>query len=103
MEICPMNAISKDSKTGAYLVNANVCSGCRLCTVACPSGAIEIDSVKKIAVKCDLCGGEPLCAKNCLAGAITFVEKDKAGLIRKREAIQKMSDRLILIAGEAEK
>jgi len=99
MEVCPMNAISQDPKTGAYLVNANLCSGCRLCTIACPVGAIEIDREKKIAVKCDLCGGDPLCAKHCLHEAITFVVKDKAGLAQRRRAVMKLLDRLTLITG----
>ena len=97
-EVCPTNAIYQDLETGAYLVNEDKCVGCRLCTIACPLGAIEIHPDKNIAIKCDLCGGDPLCAKICLDGAITYVPEDKVGFQARREAIKKLSDRLELIA-----
>jgi len=96
-EVCPTNAIYQDLKTGAYMVDEDKCVGCRLCTIVCPLGAIEIHPDKNSAIKCDLCGGEPLCAKFCLAEAITYVSADKIGFKARREAIKKLSERLELI------
>lgn len=98
-EVCPMEAIYQDSETGAYLIDEERCIGCRLCTISCPLGAIEIDPNKHIAFKCDFCGGDPECVKVCLPGALTYVEKDKIGFSERREALKKLSDRLVLIAG----
>lgn len=97
-EVCPMEAIYQDSKTAAYLINEERCIGCRLCTISCPLGAIEVNSNKRTAFKCDLCGGDPECVKFCLPGALTYVEKDKIGFSERREALRKLSDRLVLIS-----
>ena len=98
-EVCPVNAIYEEPETEAYLVDPNLCLGCRLCVAACPVGAIEVDSEKNIAFKCDLCDGDPLCAKFCLYDALTYLPVEKIGLAARRKAMTKMSDRLTLIAG----
>jgi len=98
-EVCPVNAISQDPKTGAYLVNADTCVGCRMCVIACPVGGVTVDPVTNIASKCDLCDGDPLCAKFCLPEAIIFLKKDLVNLAKKREAVQKMSELLSLAVG----
>ena len=72
-----------------------------MCVISCPLGAIEIDPVKHTAFKCDLCEGDPECVKICLPGALTYVEKDKVGFSERREALKKLSDRLVLIAGSS--
>jgi carbon-monoxide dehydrogenase iron sulfur subunit len=64
-----------------------------------PLGAIEVDPVKHTAFKCDLCGGDPECVKICLAEALIYVGKDKVGYSERREALKKLSDRLVLVAG----
>lgn len=98
--VCPVGAISgPNPETGAYLVNEDVCMGCRLCVIACPVGGIHIDVQKGKASKCDLCDGDPLCAKFCIPDALTVVAKDKAGIAKKREAAEKMSSVVTLIAG----
>ena len=93
-EVCPANAIYQDAKTGAYLVNEDKCVGCRLCTIACPLGAIEVNFDTNKAMKCDFCSGDPLCAKVCLDSAVSFVEKEKIGYKLRRDAMKKLSDRL---------
>ena len=98
-EVCPVEAIYQDLQTGAYLVNEDKCVGCRLCTIACPLGVIEVHPDKNVAYKCDFCGDDPECAKICLDGAITYVPRDKAGYNRRRESIKKLSSRLELIGG----
>jgi len=90
-EVCPLNAITQDPETGAYVVDASTCVGCRLCTIACPIGAINVDPQTKTAMKCDLCGGDPLCAKFCPSGAIKYLRSDRTAMELKREAMQKIS------------
>jgi len=99
MDVCPVNAINQNPKTGAYVVNADACIGCKLCVIACPLGGIVVDSEKKIAMKCDLCDGDPLCAQFCLPRAIISMKKEKGMLAKKREAVQKLSELLNLLTG----
>jgi len=99
MQVCPVNAISEDPSTGAYIVNTEVCLGCRLCTIACPVGAIEVDPYSKTALKCDLCNGDPLCAKLCAHGAIRYVEEEKVGFVERRESIKKLETVLKIVEG----
>jgi Fe-S-cluster-containing hydrogenase component 2 len=64
-EACPVNAINLDADTGAYVVDADTCTGCGDCVEACPWGAIVMHPDSGIAIKCDLCGGEPKCIEAC--------------------------------------
>lgn len=98
-DVCPVNAISQDPETGAYLVNAENCVGCRMCVIACPVGGVYIDPEENVAVKCDLCGGDPLCARFCLPEAIVYIKKDRMILAKKREAVQRMSELMTMVAG----
>ncbi|MDU2198952.1 MAG: 4Fe-4S dicluster domain-containing protein [Peptostreptococcaceae bacterium] len=68
LNICPVNAISREDST--MIVDNDKCIGCKTCLLACPFGAIDllpqykdgkeveqrvIDESNKIAYKCDLC------------------------------------------------
>jgi len=97
-EVCPVNAISQDPKTEAYVVDATICLGCRLCVAACPMGAIEVDQEKRISSKCDLCGGDPMCVKFCVMEAISYVPRDEIGWENRRKSAEKISERLKLVA-----
>jgi Fe-S-cluster-containing hydrogenase component 2 len=91
MMVCPVEAISRDPKTDAVILNEDTCVGCRACMIACPYGAISIDITRRKIIKCDLCNGDPKCAKWCEPGAIQFVRADRADIAKKRGMMEKMS------------
>lgn len=84
MHACPVEAIVINKSTGAKEVLADVCVGCKVCTIACPFGTVNYDHDTRVAYKCDLCGGDPECAKACPTHAITYVDADHTGLERMR-------------------
>lgn len=85
MKACPVDAISEDKKTGAKIVSAEICVGCKVCTIACPFGTINYQQDTGKVVKCDLCGGDPECVKICPTDAILYVNADETGVDRMRE------------------
>ena len=80
MDVCPMNAISKDENTGAMKIDQDKCIMCKMCMNACPYKAIfavEVPENRKMEVHmCDLCGGEPECVKVCYRGSIEYKDVD---------------------------
>ena len=72
LAVCPVDALSRDPLTSAVLVDRSVCIACGMCTVACPFGYMDLDTVSRRATKCDLCGGDPRCVQVCMAGALHF-------------------------------
>jgi len=91
-DVCPMNAIRKDEKTGVFVINSDICIGCRTCFNACPIGAIQIDIDTKKAFKCDLCGGDPECVKACTYGALEYIDRSKASIEKRKNKIKKIAD-----------
>ena len=78
VDACSEEAIVKRSD-GMVVMDDQRCSGCYACITACPYDAIEFDSDKGIAQKCNLChhrienGLIPACADNiCPAHCIHF-------------------------------
>lgn len=61
---CAAEAMYKDSRTGAVVVDEGKCTACLACVAACPFGAIFTGPEGEI-LKCDLCGGNPQCVKYC--------------------------------------
>jgi heterodisulfide reductase subunit A len=65
--------LSKDTVIGEGIVasvNENICSGCGICEVLCPYGAITVSREKKVAeVNEALCKGCGTCASACPSGA----------------------------------
>ena len=88
---CPVDAITKDTETGAVKIDLETCVGCEICIEECPFHAIIIDSVEEEVLTCDLCNGDPMCAKMCPTGTISFVVTDTATLAKKREAMEKLT------------
>jgi Fe-S-cluster-containing dehydrogenase component len=72
MQACPTSAISVDHELGIKAVDESLCVGCRVCTIACPYGTINMNTRSGKAVKCNLCGGDPKCSEACPTGAIRF-------------------------------
>jgi len=99
MESCPSEALYRDEKTNAVVVNEDKCIGCRLCVNACPVGAIKIDPVSKVAFKCDLCGGDPKCVKHCRTNALTYEEEVKAAYRKARERSTRIIEAMGLSMG----
>ncbi|HER27473.1 MAG TPA: 4Fe-4S dicluster domain-containing protein [Rhodospirillales bacterium] len=83
-QACPVDAISLDPNTKAWIVAESKCTGCRACTLACPFGSISHNSAVGKAQKCDLCGGNPACVEACPTDALTFVADESMGLEKMR-------------------
>ncbi len=86
MVVCPVEAITINSTTGAKEVSAEACVGCKVCTIACPFGAINYDPDTGVVAKCDLCGGNPQCVAACPTGAITYLDAGATGVGRMLES-----------------
>lgn len=68
MEVCPKDAMSRDERTGAVLIDKKRCIGCMLCQKACPWDVPKRHPECKVAIKCDLCidrTNGPLCVEMC--------------------------------------
>lgn len=84
MKACPALAYSKDSETGAVLIDQAKCIGCRYCTWACPYDAPKFDRSQGVITKCTFCnhriknGSRPACVELCPTGALQFERLDAA-------------------------
>ncbi len=80
LEACPANAYVKDSETGAVLVEASRCIGCRYCAWACPYDAPRFNPRLGVIEKCTFCrhrlleGDRPACVAACPTGALEIGE-----------------------------
>ena len=71
MVACPVEgAITRDPKTGAVIINDELCIRCKKCVEACPFEAVWYEETADKILKCDLCGGEPKCMKWCPIGCL---------------------------------
>lgn len=91
MDVCPVNALQRDSKTGAIVVREETCVGCRACTLVCPYGAITVDVDTRVSSKCDLCGGDPQCARFCITKAIRYERSDVADTQRQEARMESIA------------
>jgi Fe-S-cluster-containing dehydrogenase component len=88
VNVCPMDAISADPKTGARIIDQDECVGCGRCVVACPYDVPTVDPEAEKSTKCTLCEGEPACAAGCPTGAIEFIPwKEVEMALVKRERL----------------
>ncbi|MDO8567754.1 MAG: 4Fe-4S dicluster domain-containing protein [Dehalococcoidales bacterium] len=98
---CPNDAIHKEEKYGAILIDSEKCDGCRLCYDACPYGApvFASDDAGVKAQKCDMCmdrlesGEQPICVMACPNRALDFgVMSDLAKRYGDKRDIEDMPD-----------
>lgn len=77
---CLPQAMYKEEKYGAVLIDSEKCDGCGICYDACPYGApvFESDKFGVKAQKCDMCfdrlemAGQPICVIACPTRALDF-------------------------------
>ncbi|MDR3210127.1 MAG: 4Fe-4S dicluster domain-containing protein [Oscillospiraceae bacterium] len=78
---CPNGCYTKDAETGATLLDAENCVGCRKCAAACPYNAIRFADGR--ASKCTACLERleaeqlPACVAVCARRAITSNERNR--------------------------
>src|ERR1035437_5245013 len=78
MNGCPTSAYSRETVTGAIILDELKCIGCRYCQWNCPYDAPRFDSQNKTVAKCHLCYSElienrqPACSSACPTGALKF-------------------------------
>ena len=65
IDSCPVDALSRDERTGATILDREICTGCQTCVSACPFDGIRFDDKDGVPLICDLCGGDPTCVKYC--------------------------------------
>lgn len=89
VKVCPNEAIYKEEKYGAVLIDHNKCQGTRKCWSACPYGVpqYEGDALGLKMSKCTMCidrlekGLKPICILSCSMRALEFGPVDE---LRKR-------------------
>lgn len=85
LKACENNAIIKDDRTGAVLVDQDKCQGDRNCFTACPYGAPKFadDNPGTKMSKCTMCldrldaGELPVCVASCPMRALDFAPIDE--------------------------
>ncbi len=91
LNVCPVKAISRDQDYGFVAVDYEICIGCRSCVAVCPFGAMNYNVIDKKVFKCDLCGGNPQCVRFCEEKAVDYVDADRIGNFKRKDAAERVS------------
>ncbi len=99
--VCPVQALTKDPKTGIVGYDPDICTGCRYCMVGCPFDVPKYDYDNPFGEisKCELCnqkgveridhGELPGCCHVCPTGAIIFGSREELMAEAKRRLAAK--------------
>ncbi|EIJ69161.1 hydrogenase 2 operon protein HybA [Pasteurella bettyae] len=89
VSVCPVQALTKDPKTGIVGYDPDICTGCRYCMVGCPFDVPKYDYNNPFGEisKCELCNQKgverinhkqlPGCCDVCPTGAIIFGTREE--------------------------
>lgn len=89
-DICGRDAIRRDERTGAVIIDRWDCNGCGKCVPHCPHNAITFYEGDKIPLLCDLCGGDPACVKYCPTQAIKYAFIEEVQRERRAEVMRRL-------------
>lgn len=82
--VCPTHALINDAAKNRVSWEEGKCIGCRMCTLACPFGAVVYDVSRRRILKCDLCDGTPECVTFCPTKALEYVDESEAAKARQK-------------------
>lgn len=71
-----------ESKTGGWrskkpVVDREKCSGCGICWIYCPEGAVKKNAEGKLEINLDYCKGCGICFNECPKKAVKMVKEEK--------------------------
>ncbi len=87
-----------ENKTPNAVINSEICGGidCRICTTACPYGAVYLED-EKVTVDHGLCMGCGICTATCAAGANQLEGYDVRGMLAQISGMLREGDILALL------
>ena len=94
IDACLSGALTRDSETGAVIIQENLCIGCWTCTLFCPYGVIYPWPDRKIALKCDRCNfmEVPVCVDVCPTKALEVLEMSQYEAVIGRKTRELVGD-----------
>ena len=81
--VCEPGSLYKREEDGVVLLDADTCTGCRLCEPTCPWDALHFDRQTGLVSKCDFCvddiaeGKQPACIHICPQRCLDYGELDE--------------------------